>query len=101
MKPGARLLCAVISSFLGALTMPALAQQGENAVCTSTTGCSTTQASAAFLDASAFCTTTNCSGADLCKVINKALAALPPAGGVVDARGVIPGGPNSCNGTTP
>jgi hypothetical protein len=95
------LWCYVITSCLCLVLFPTrtFAQQGHNAVCTSTTGCSTTLASAAFVDASAFCTASGCSGADLCKVINNALAALPTAGGVVDARGVIAGGPNSCSGT--
>lgn len=86
---------------LNLLTTTALAQQGYNAVCSSTTGCSTTSASGAFIDASAFCTASNCSGQDFCQQVNKALFALPLSGGVVDARGINPGGPNSCTGTTP
>lgn len=87
---------------LSMLALAALAQQGENAACTSASGCSGTVASAAFLDASAFCTVANCgTGTDLCTVVNNALLKLPPAGGVVDARGINSGGSNSCNTTMP
>ena len=65
---------------------------------------------AAWVDASAFCSnggTGNCSGLDFCAIVNAALSSLlttniSPAGGVVDARGVLPapphnGNPESCN----
>jgi hypothetical protein len=85
--------------FLALLALPVIAQTdtGDNAVCTSATGCTTTSPSAAFIDASAF----SCSSGDFCCAVNQALADLPATGGVVDARGINSGGTNTCTGTTP
>ena len=97
---------ACLIALLQSLGIPATAQltdEGENAICTSATACSTLIPSPAFVDASAFCNP-NCSSADFCATVNQALNALnqlSPAGGVVDARGINSGGDNACTGTTP
>lgn len=75
------------------MALPASAQKGDGAVWTSSALISS---STAYVDASAFCGG-SCSGLDFCSVTNQALATLPAAGGVVDARGVNPGGSNSCS----
>jgi hypothetical protein len=97
-------LCVVTGSLAFALlALPARAQTdtGDNAVCTSATGCTTTSPSTAFIDASAFCGTSGCGSQDFCSVVNKALNTIPASGGVVDARGINPGGSNTCTGDTP
>jgi hypothetical protein len=58
---------------------------GNNAVCTSTTGCSSQSPSPAFIDASVF--SSGHSG-DVCYQIYLALQQLRSNGGVIDARGV-------------
>ncbi|MGA8489090.1 MAG: hypothetical protein WB711_01625 [Terriglobales bacterium] len=94
-------LCGILGLLLlwaTASPVDLLAQvKGEKAVYQTSTQVSGT---AAWVDASAFCTgggTGNCNGAnfDFCATLNAALAALlsnniSPAGGVVDARGVLP-----------
>jgi len=86
------------------------AQQSDNAVWASG---GSMQGSGAFVDAAAFCGaggSSDCSGTsfDFCATLNTALTkltTLSPAGGVVDARGVVPvptgsgtgGGPQNCN----
>jgi hypothetical protein len=86
---------------------------GYNAVClTSTctaTGIGTTIASSsAFIDASVFCPSGGCSttygGNDFCYAVNLALdelatGGLSTYGGVVDARGINPGGAHTCSYT--
>lgn len=97
-KPGFGYVLALAVAFSVA-TLPAQSQKGDPAVWTSSTVFS---ASTAYVDASAFCGSSGCSGVDFCSVANQALAILPSAGGVVDARGVNPGGSNSCgSGNTP
>jgi hypothetical protein len=88
------------------LVLPGHAQTytGENAVCTSASGCTSTLPSTAFIDASAFSAPAGCTSGDFCCIANQALynlSTISPAGGVVDARGVNSGGSNSCSGTTP
>src|ERR1700719_2434021 len=72
------------------------------------TGTTGTQVySSAYVDASAYCTTAgSCASTDdFCTVVNMALTKLPTAGGVVDARAVMPTGTTgnppsiSCAGT--
>ncbi|MGA8491568.1 MAG: hypothetical protein WB711_14170 [Terriglobales bacterium] len=86
------------------------AQQGDNAVWASRTSI---QGSGALVDVAAFCGSggsSNCSGTsfDFCAALNTALTnltTLSPAGGVADARGVVPaptaissgGGSQHCN----
>jgi hypothetical protein len=81
---------------------PAHSQAGDNAICNSSSPPTGISCSAAFIDASV-----GTSG-DLCariySVINS--ASYPAMGAVIDARGINPGGPNTCantpwwNGTT-
>ena len=68
-------------------------QPGQNAVCTSSSGCSTTVGTNAFIDASVFLGSGQNQGSDVCDVIYKILSGrtgitYPPNGAVVDARGV-------------
>jgi hypothetical protein len=78
-------------------TILAHAQTGDPAIWLS----AGLQSSGAYVDASAFCGTSGCASQNFCTVVNQALHALPAAGGVVDARGINPGGSNTCGGTTP
>jgi hypothetical protein len=101
-----RLLLATVVVFLTVLSVTlnrASAQDGDNAICT-TTACTGTGifASSAFIDASAFCSTGgSCTTSDdFCSVVNTALTKLPTAGGVVDARGVMTSTGISCTSTT-
>ncbi len=80
----------------------AQAQSGENAVCNSSSPPTGISCSAAFVDASVGTTGDLC--ARIYSVINS--ASYPAMGAVIDARGINPGGPNTCadtpwwNGTT-
>ncbi len=79
------------------LTEAGATTPGANAVCSSTSSCSSQSPSVAFIDASVFS-----HGSDVCAQIRAAYGSLPSAGGVIDARGVIPGTNNSfscANGT--
>jgi hypothetical protein len=84
------------------------AQQGDKAVWTLNAGNPTLAASSAWVDASAFCGsngTNSCGSVDFCSMVSQALTQLltvSPAGGVVDARGVLQvpavgGGSVACN----
>jgi hypothetical protein len=74
--------------------------EGQNAICiTSPCTGSGIIPSPAFIDASVFCPSGGCSSGpttDFCHAVSAALGKLPAAGGVVDARGINPGGANSC-----
>ncbi len=54
---------------------------GDNAVCNSTSDCSSKKASPAFIDASVFS-----GGSDVCLQIRFAFGQLPATGGVIDER---------------
>lgn len=102
-----RLRLAIVVVVLAALSVTlnhASAQDGYNAICT-TTACTGTGiiASSAFIDASAFCSTGgSCTTSDdFCSVVNTALTKLPTSGGVVDARGVMTSTGISCTSTMP
>jgi hypothetical protein len=83
-------LCVMAAGCLCWLSVcpaPATAQkQGQNTVCTSSTGCSTTEGTAAFIDATQFLSSSN---SDFCKVLyfvlNPTNNILPT---VIDARGL-------------
>jgi hypothetical protein len=88
-------VAATVALVLGLLlTWPfsALAQnQGDNAVCTATSGCVPTAPSPAFIDASTFLGGTQ--GQDFCDTINGILGSrfhntYPSTGAVIDARGI-------------
>jgi hypothetical protein len=83
-------------SFGALVTLPTIGQvipqEGYNAVCTSASGCSTTFASNAFIDASVF------AGSTICAKIFNALQSAPP-GAVIDARGISTN--LSCNVANP
>lgn len=96
-------IVAFIGSFLP-LAVPALAQQGDNAVFNSSNA---VQGSSAWIDASAFCLsggnggTSHCNNGqsgpyyDICAMIVAALQPILTAGGgVIDARGVVPSAAN-------
>jgi hypothetical protein len=82
--------------------IPAHGQAGDNAICNSSSPPTGISCSAAFIDASV-----GTSG-DLCARIYSIIssASYPTTGEVIDARGINPGGPNTCantpwwNGTT-
>jgi|HubBroStandDraft_2_1064218.scaffolds.fasta_scaffold21785_1 hypothetical protein len=85
-----------------------VAQKGDKAVWTLSGQNPTLAASSAWVDASVFCGsggTNNCGSADFCSMVSQAitqLLAVSPAGGVVDARGVLQipaqqGGSMACN----
>jgi hypothetical protein len=90
---------AVLACWLSAFPVVAKAQgqdsQGQNAVCTSTTGCSTTVGTNAFIDASMWATNVALASRNFCTVLNYVLANVDqppnyPFGAVIDARG-LPG----------
>jgi hypothetical protein len=85
------LYCLARPTVMRAQTQICSSTEGYNAVygtCPSTHQLEVV-GSPAFLDASAWCNG-NCNQADICKMIGDAMATLPsPAGGVVDARGVV------------
>lgn len=78
-----RLACAALGLLWFAImtARPMPAQIGYNAVCTSTTGCSTTSSSSAFIDAGQY------TGSTICAQIFTALQTAP-SGAVIDARGI-------------
>ena len=104
---GAGVLWTLLIVALMVATVPStVAQTGYNAICTSTSPtCASISPSSAAIDATAFCSTPGActTSDDFCLVVNKALHALPSAGGVVDARGINSGGTgsagNSCGST--
>jgi len=88
------MLLGTIVVFLGFLSVSPTRVEaqttGDNAVYNASSMCCAP--SAAFIDASAFCTTAGActhTADDFCVVVNKALKALPLTGGVVDARNVV------------
>jgi hypothetical protein len=95
-------IAAVLSAWFSVSPILANAQgtQGQNAICSSSSGCSTTVGSSAFIDASMF----TGQASNICGVIYYIFAhGYPSSGAVVDARGL-----NSINttmacaaGTTP
>ena len=104
----ARLLCgsrlmllALIMGVLMAGSTRTAAQEGDKTVWAQSGASTVLAASTIWVDATSFCGTgggtNNCNGAsfDFCTVVSKALTQLlsvSPAGGVVDARGVLPFG---------
>jgi hypothetical protein len=90
-----KLALALAFSFIAIIPMGA--QNGDPGVWLS----SGKEASGAYIDASAFCTSGCSTSQDFCKIVNEALHALPASGGVVDARGINSGGSNTCTNTTP
>jgi hypothetical protein len=83
---------AGIIALLYSATASSQNTEGNNAVCTSQTGCSTTLGTTAFIDASQFVNANQ--GSDICDAIfgifvNKwNVATYPSSGAVVDARGI-------------
>jgi hypothetical protein len=84
---------AIVIAFFGwfsVFPIPALAQgtQGQNAVCSSSSGCSAQAGSSAFIDASQFFG--NISNPNFCSVLNFILnptnKVIPATGAVIDAR---------------
>ena len=84
---------AIVVGWLAALPNLAAAQQGDNAVCNSSTPPTGIKCSPAFIDASVL------AGADICAKIFNAIGLLPSTGGVVDARGISTG--LTCTTDTP
>jgi hypothetical protein len=81
-------LACWLSAFPTAANAQGQDSQGQNAVCTSTTGCSTTVGTNAFIDASVFAG--NAQNRNLCSVLNYVLANIDqpptyPNGAVIDA----------------
>ncbi len=74
----------------GVLTTTAIAQAGDNAICTSASLCGTTAPSSAFIDASV-------NTGDICQRIFTSLQGAS-SGAVIDARGISTG--MSCNGAS-
>jgi hypothetical protein len=85
-------IVAVLVCWLSTFANYAEAQgsQGQNAVCTSSSGCSTTIGTSAFIDASMFANSPP--QRNICAVLNFILSSTtyPASGAVIDARG-IPG----------
>jgi hypothetical protein len=83
-----------LACWLSAFPTIANAQgQGQNTVCTSTVGCSTSVGTYAFIDASVFATSPPPSNQNFCGVLNFVLANIDqpphyPSGAVIDARGL-------------
>jgi hypothetical protein len=72
-------------------TLAAQGTQGQNAVCSSVTGCSTQAGSSAFIDAKMYLGSSN--GIDFCDTLNGILGSrfgntYPSSGSVIDARGI-------------
>ena len=99
------LMTAGLGAFFLVAPITARAQTaGNNAVCTSTTGCSFTTGTIAFIDAS---TLIPSGGGTICTVLydilSSATYSYPSTGAVIDARG-LPGATGismTCAGTTP
>ena len=95
-------IAAVVIAYLSTCEPEAAAQgtQGQNAVCTSPTQCSTTVGTSAFIDASVFATSTD----TFCSTIYKILNPSSYSPSVIDARG-FPGSSGAsmtcASGTTP
>src|ERR1700727_676563 len=93
---------AALAGWLCATPARLAAQTGFNAICSSSSPPTGISCSGAFLDASA------AGGADLCAKIYNVInsSSYPTDGAVIDARGINPGGSNTCadtpwwNGTT-
>jgi hypothetical protein len=90
------LLGSLVSCGLIFAPVQAAAQKGDNGVWTLNGINPVLAPSSAWVDASTFCNTggTNCKGSsfDFCLIVSQALTQLKtasPAGGVVDARGVL------------
>jgi hypothetical protein len=88
------------------ITAGAQGNPGQNAVCTSTTGCSTTVGTSAFIDASVFASPNTNLCAVIYNILNGSLLGkqgYPAVGAVVDARGLNLGNISmTCpTGTTP
>jgi hypothetical protein len=97
------LLTGIIGSCIFAALLPSDSQaqssKGKNAICASTSGCSTTTASQSFIDASVFAAT----GVDFCGVLNGILISTSYSTSVIDARG-LPGATGTsmtCTSGTP
>lgn len=78
-------------------TAGAQGNPGQNAVCTSTTGCSTTVGTSAFIDASVFASPNTNFCAVIYNILNGSLLGkqgYPAVGAVVDARGLNSGNIN-------
>jgi hypothetical protein len=91
----------ILAAWFSACPRPVAAQgtQGQNAICSSSSGCSTA-GSSAFVDASMFAVSTD----TICSAIYKILSPVTYSATVIDARG-LPGNTGAsmtcANGTSP